>query len=86
VSPELLNAIVALDHNRLVIWVVYDHPKDYPDTFASRAFYATPEVEATAHLLFNEDVEALRADFRMAGYVRLSRAPTDDPKIVETWL
>ena len=66
------------------IWVVYEHPGDYPESYVARLFTGeTP----TASIIIADDLETIRtimlADF---GLACLARHPDDDPKIVETWL
>ncbi len=72
----------------LAIWVVYDHPSDYPDCFVVRCQYAQrdgtircdPEVHS-----FNK-LESARAWCAQKGLIRVERFPDDDPVIVESWL
>jgi hypothetical protein len=72
----------------LAMWVVYDHPTDYPNSFVARRF----DVDAagpkpSASIIIAPDLEKLQdvLEFEM-GLVKLMRSPGDDPKIVETWL
>jgi hypothetical protein len=67
----------------LPIWAIYDHPADFPDTYAARLFIND---KPTAHVLASVSLDALREHFAQQGLVKLDRHPTDDPKIVETWL
>ena len=67
-------------------WVVYDHPRDYPDVFVMRRWkildgvvLATDEVKTAATL---KEIRALVPP----GLYRLSRFEDDDPCIVEVWL
>jgi hypothetical protein len=65
------------------MWVIYDHPRDYPREFVARKWVgeaATPEV-ICAH-----SVGALRDIMRSRGLNRLARHDSDDEVIVETWL
>jgi hypothetical protein len=67
----------------LEIWTVYDHPKDFPDVYIARLFIGeTPTEKTMAH----PNLEALRRQLRNKGFVRIIRAETDDPVILETWL
>jgi hypothetical protein len=64
------------------IWVIYDHPLDRPDAFVARRWFLE---EPTDDVFVAETLEMLRAKLP-PGLVCLARHPTDDPRIVETWL
>jgi hypothetical protein len=71
----------------LPIWVVYDHPADYPDKFVARQHVIgikgnTP----TDRIMAADSLDPIRAALTQAGLVCLDRSEDDDPKIVETWL
>lgn len=66
----------------LSIWTIYDHPSDFPDNFVARAFTTGP----TNEIILATSLEQLRNVFDAAGLVQMQRHPSDDPKIVETWL
>lgn len=71
----------------LSIWVLYDHPTDWPDHFAARRHVAYgPDAGPTADLVLDQDLERLRRVLERLGLTRLDRMPGDDPKIIETWL
>jgi hypothetical protein len=71
----------------LSIWVVYDHPTDWPDWFVARRHVAYgPEAGPTADMILDRDLDHLRQDMEQRGLFRLHRFPEDDAKIVETWL
>lgn len=67
----------------LYIWTVYDHPSDFPDNFVARKFALD---KPTAEILVSDNIYKLRVALKCMGLVCLTRAPEDDPKIVETWL
>ncbi len=69
--------------SRLTVWVVYDHPKDFPDTFVARRFDGE---DATAELIVCTDLETIRQELQAKGLVRFARDEQDDPKILESWL
>lgn len=78
----------ALANDMLSMWTIYDHPRDYPDTFVARRFEVgkgAPGAVATGDILLG-DLETLRKSFHMAGLYCLTGSPDDDPNIVETWL
>jgi hypothetical protein len=71
----------------LSMWVVYDHPRDYPAGFIARRHEVRPgESTATADVLQAWDIEDLRKFFVTQGFHCLAREEKDDPVIVETWL
>lgn len=73
---------------RLVMWTIYDHPRDHPDLFVARAYLIgegpepVPSNEGIAH----RELEPLRQQMRDWGLTCLPRNEGDDPMIVETWL
>lgn len=67
----------------LSIWVIYDHPTDYPDDFVARRFaYDRP----TDDVKLARNVMELRADMMALGLSCITRSSNDDAKILETWL
>jgi hypothetical protein len=76
--------------NDLLIWTVYERPDDFPDSFICRPFSTLPRKVGAAPLALDCYLEAATlAELRMllpAGLTMLTRAPGDDPKILETWL
>jgi hypothetical protein len=72
---------------KLRIWTVYDHPRDYPDTYVA----CLHVVEAggsrpTDEIIRSTDLEALRAEMLRRGLFCSPRQPGDDVKIIESWL
>jgi hypothetical protein len=68
-----------------VIWVVYDHPSDYPEDYVARMWL---NGVATETCIVNKSVWAIRV---IIGHnyplLRcLPRIPEDDPCVVECWL
>lgn len=71
----------------LEVWVVYDHPKDYPDFYVVRKQIAMPgEVIPTKQVWMSESLESLRDELRQRWLTCIPRDPADDPKIIETWI
>jgi hypothetical protein len=69
------------------MWVIYDHPSDYPQGFVARLWLITPECEQRTETLRQEgNLAAMREGFLRDGLSCLARHPEDDPVIVETWL
>lgn len=69
--------------NGLLIWTVYDHPRDWPDWYVARLFVND---RMRGNMLLNRDLQQLRDELAMRGLTPLNRSPTDDPVILETWL
>lgn len=70
-------------------WVVYDHPKDFPDSFVARRHAHDPDVAdyfPTEDYMASRDLKALRQALARKGLVRLDRDPSDPPQIMEIWL
>lgn len=66
----------------LSIWVVYDHPSDFPGGFIARLH---KNDQPTGQVLTHATLNGLRR-LLPHGLVCLHRAPGDDPVIVECWL
>ena len=70
-------------------WVIYDHPRDFPNNIVVRHWliWRGGEISATDEVWLRDDVEGARDVIRANfpdGY-RLARQPDDDPTIVEVW-
>jgi hypothetical protein len=76
--------------NRLLtLWVVYDHPRDFPDHVVVRRQFVmqsstTPITSADIGGVY-DDLDQARADIPH-GHFCIGRFPDDDPVIVETWI
>lgn len=66
------------------IWVIYDHPRDYPHHFVVRLWYGLIPEEDVAP--FETLHEARQYIANSGGCARLRRHENDDPAILETWL
>lgn len=69
----------------LPMWVVYDHPIDYPDSCVARLFEGATPTQSTIEA---PNLDLLRSVLRtsLPHAVVFTRAEEDDPKIVEVWL
>jgi hypothetical protein len=69
-----------------LLWVIYDHPLDYPNHWVVRAHVVFPGITGVSHhaYLYSSLEEARRA--LPPGLVKCNRHPTDDPQIFETWI
>jgi len=77
-SPDL--------RERLPMWVVYDHPLDFPNAYLARLWLTLPKAEATSQYMACADLEPLRDQLASMGFVKLDRHDSDDAKIIETWV
>lgn len=72
----------------LFMYVVYDHPKDYPENYVVRRGAVRDNgilfVDAIPTAVAQTLPEA--RDAIPFGLVRVDRDPDDDPVVVETWL
>jgi hypothetical protein len=73
---------------RMTVWVVYDHPKDFPDNYVARPqFIMSDDSIVPCQMAFiSDDLEKIRGALERTGLYCVTRMPGDDPKIVETWL
>jgi hypothetical protein len=88
VSLQDLDGRVPFKQNVLNIWVIYDHPKDYPDEYVARLWQVGPNGETTckSSVIRTKVVDKLRRIFMKSGLVRMDRSDIDDDCILETWL
>lgn len=71
----------------MMMWVVYDHPKDHPDGFIARQVVITDrEIFFTTKTVMSQDLAVIRKTMTGLKLVMIPRSPTDDPGIVEQWL
>jgi hypothetical protein len=72
---------------KLSMWVIYNHPKDHPDSYVARRWEVGAAGQVATHDLLECDrLEGLRYVLQGYGLTCLTRSPGDDAKIVETWL
>lgn len=65
------------------VWVVYDRPLDFPESYVAREFVLDRPTTIT---MTCPDLETLRAALNRAGLICLTIQPKNDPKILEVWL
>lgn len=69
----------------LPVWVVYDHPNDYPEGFVARMHVVIPSEGPTMMKVEADTLKGVREQLP-PGLTRIPRDPNDDPKIVECWI
>lgn len=68
----------------LEMWVIYDHPKDFPNGFIARLWI---DEDPQAQTMTADTLDNLRELIcRWGCTCHLVRYPDDDPVIVETWI
>jgi hypothetical protein len=70
----------------LPMWVVYNHPKDFPEGFIARLHLAVDGRTLPTAAVQRAGTLAELRDLLPRGLVRIARNPQDDPVILETWL
>lgn len=81
---QLHRIISGPDH--LINWVVYAHPKDFPDHFVLRPWLCDKgTVSALPILGYADTLEEVRT-LIPPGLARFLPSPSDDPCIAESWL
>lgn len=75
------------EESGLAVWVIYDHPKDYPDFYVVRKQIAgNGQVRPTGHYFLSNTLGPLRQIVEAMGLTCIPRDPSDDPVIVECWI
>jgi len=72
----------------MIVWVVYDHPRDFPDLYIVRRQTAQQDgtIANDVKAFGFQELERARAWLELQGLTRLERHPDDDPVILETWI
>lgn len=71
------------------MWVIYDHPLDYPAKWVARRWFITNEgklLHGLGDVMLLDDYDTLRGRMEGLGLVRIERSEEDDPVIAEVWL
>jgi hypothetical protein len=87
VDREQLQKVQRDAHNQgdLLVWTIYDHPRDLPHAFVARPHSSKHNAPLTCHFE-SATLADVRRQMRDLGLVRMAAAPSDDPCIVECWL
>jgi hypothetical protein len=67
----------------LIMWVVYDSPRDFPNSFVARRWVGELP---TQNVMIGPDLDQLRTMLAQHGLICVPRLRDDDPKIVEVWM
>jgi hypothetical protein len=73
----------------LVMWTVYEHPKDCPGDYVARKFVITEDFYRSSNeTISSRSLRDVRNLLRSLypGLIQLKRPPDDEPHVVEVWL
>ena len=73
----------------LVMWTVYEHPKDCPGDYVARKFVITEDFYRSSNeSISSRSLRDVRNLLRSLypGLIQLKRPPDDEPNVVEVWL
>lgn len=71
----------------MIMWVLYDHPSDFPDDIVARKFaIAAGEVTATDETKTFASTDEAQTFFSEFGFVAIPRQDDDDPVIIASWV
>jgi hypothetical protein len=70
----------------LPMWVIYCHPKDFPDGYVLRPHFAAKGMTTVAETGLGADTAAQLREVLPAGVVCIGREADDDPAILEVWI
>lgn len=72
---------------RTLVYVIYDHPRDFPDHYVLRPMRTNAgRVEGYNFCCVADSIEELRGPLIAVGAVNVGRDPLDDPVILEIWI
>jgi hypothetical protein len=83
---ETMQHWLAGKRDRLPMFVIYDHPTDFPDSYVARLWVTLPQPQSTEFVILSERIGNLRQIMEQIGFAQLARDPADDPKALETWI
>jgi hypothetical protein len=66
----------------LSVWVVYDHPSDFPNCYVARQWIG----DKPGRVLVSNALEPIQTLLEGLGLVHMDRMEGDDPVILETWI
>jgi hypothetical protein len=73
----------------LEMYTVYNHPRDYPDTFVVKKWICeagNPPVQDTSYVFTSQSLQKCREEMQAKGLICIGRETNDDPVIEETWM
>jgi len=72
----------------LSMWVIYDHPKDYPNVYIARQWRCDSNtIIPTENVIMSRDLEIIRHTMLVDMHLTcLPRQESDNSNIIETWM
>jgi hypothetical protein len=72
----------------IFIYVVYDHPSDYPYSYVLKRFttFTGTPIQDTSFIIKSDSLVPIREYVQKKSLTRLERHPKDDPVILECWI
>jgi hypothetical protein len=70
----------------LSMWTIYNHPRDFPDSYVARRYEIAIKPIATDDMIVGRELNPLRNVMIEAGLTVITRNEEDDALIIETWL
>lgn len=74
-----------MSSSELVVWAIYQRPKDYPQGYVVRPWSTVDGQILGGQAQYAETLDEARSKVP-PNLVRLSRLPGEDPAIVESWI
>lgn len=72
--------------NALSMWVIYNHPSDYPNSYVVREWVIEAgHAKPCGRWFVRDTIEECR-DALPPGLVNIGRQPEDEPQIMEVWV
>lgn len=82
-----MSAEAATSETDLVMWTVYDHPRDFPHSFVARKLVVGRDGAIdTSQVIVCRQVVLIREWMQRRGFWCMPRQAADDPVILEVWL
>jgi hypothetical protein len=77
-----------MSDDRVYIFVIYDHPSDFPNKFVLRRQWATRDgaIHADDGCYTADSIEPLRQMMIERGAIQMPLFEGEDPAIAETWM
>lgn len=83
---EKVSTVIPSRMNKgLAMWVIYDHPKDYPNNIVTRKWEIGLTVKVDSECTLSTSLNEARTKLPF-GLFRIPRFKEDDPVIIESWI
>lgn len=75
-----------MDDGEFIVYVIYDHPTDFPEHFVVRRWVIDDSGHRPMEIASLCDSITEARDEIPAGLIRFPREPQEHPSIVESWI